>query len=84
MARYRLRDVLKHLEDNGCTLTGEGLERGLSFANSQGIGFTLPLPDGREWIDADLTDAILADRWIARAPDLKRYPDTTKKSGKKR
>lgn len=75
MARYREEDVLLFLRQHGCEYEGDRFEIGMGWYGPDGIPFTIPDPqDG--WLDADVIDQILADRWIWVGPSrMKRYAD---------
>jgi hypothetical protein len=73
MARYTLVEVLAFLDEQGCVPTGDKLDAAIPFATASGFGFILPIID-LEWVDADLTDYILANQWIVPcAHALKRH-----------
>lgn len=75
MAFYREADVLLFLERHGCEFEGDRFAIGMGWFAPDGMPFTLPdAVDG--WMDADVVDLILADRWIWTGPSpLKRYQD---------
>ncbi len=64
MARYRISDVFKFLTEQNCVPSGDRVAAGIAFVTADGHGFILPIYDP-EWIDADLVDDILANRWIS-------------------
>ena len=73
MARYRIADVFRFLNEQVCVPSGDRLSGGIAFVTPTGHGFTLPVYDA-EWIDADLVDDILANRWIVPcAHSLERF-----------
>lgn len=76
MARYRYEHLRAFLIVHGCHSEGDAFEIGMAWFNRDWMPFTLPAPiDG--WVDADVIDAILADRWVGTgAPAIQRFPDT--------
>jgi hypothetical protein len=73
MATYKVADVLAFLIKQGCKPTGDKISGGIAFETASGYGFILPIYD-RVWIDADLVDDILANRWIVPcAHHIKKY-----------
>ncbi|WP_040301264.1 hypothetical protein [Afipia clevelandensis] len=73
MARYILVEVIRFLEEQHCCPSGDKLSGGIAFETADGHGFTLPVYDN-DWIDADLVDDILSNRWIVPcAHTLKRH-----------
>jgi hypothetical protein len=75
MARYRYADLRNFLVVQGCCTEGDAFEIGTGWYTADWMPFTLPSPvDG--FVDADMVDLILADRWIGTgAPSLQRHPD---------
>ena len=75
MARYRYADLRTYLISRGCHTEGDAFEAGTGWFQPDWMPFTLPSPvDG--WVDADVVDLILADRWICvGVAPLQRYPD---------
>lgn len=76
MARYRYEHLRAFLIIHGCYSEGDAFEIGVAWYNRDGMPFTLPSPiDG--WVDADVIDLILVDRWVgAGMPSIRRYSDT--------
>lgn len=75
MAFYREADVLRFLEGVGCSFEGDRYPRGMGWITRDEMPFTLPdAEDG--WLDADVVDLILADRWVWTGPSrLRRYAE---------
>jgi hypothetical protein len=61
---YRRADVIAWLEAAGCEYRGDAFVRGLGFFGPDSIPFTLSDPDDDGWLNADIVDRIVADRWI--------------------
>lgn len=75
MARYRDAELYDLLYSIGCVFDGEETEISQVWYTGSGHVFTLPKPnDG--WLDADVIDLILADRWLPKPVGLPtRHPD---------
>jgi hypothetical protein len=75
MARYVYADLRNYLIVQGCCTEGDAFETGTGWYTADWMPFTVPSPiEG--YVDADVIDAILADRWVRTGPvPLKRYPD---------
>lgn len=75
MPWYRYEDLRALLIVRGCHTEGDVSQPVSGWFRSDWTPFTLPLPvDG--WVDADVVDVILADRWIAVGPiPLRRHFD---------
>jgi hypothetical protein len=73
MARYKIVDVFRFLEEQGCSPSGDKLSGGVAFETATGHGFALSVYDPT-WIDADLVDDIPSNLWIAScAHTFQRY-----------
>ena len=74
MAFYREADVLRFLEEAGCRFEGDRYPHGMGWITRDEMPFTLP--DAEEgWLDADVVDLILVDRWVwTGAPRIQRHP----------
>ena len=74
MARYKEADVYAFLNQHGCEYEGDRYATGQAWFTRDGHPFTIPDPVNG-YFDADVIDAIVADRWLGTGPvPLTRYP----------
>ena len=75
MARYRYEALRTFLISRGCYSEGDASALVTGWYGPDGIPFTFPIP-AEGWVDANIVDLILIDRWIWTGPmPIRRYPD---------
>ncbi|OYW67912.1 MAG: hypothetical protein B7Z40_05130 [Bosea sp. 12-68-7] len=67
MPFYREADVFAFLEQHGCEFEGDRYPHGSGWFAPDDMPFTLPDAENG-WVDADVVDLILSDRWIWTGP----------------
>ena len=63
MSRYKRAEVIAWLEAEGCEFDA-AFQTGLIFYDRTGTKFTLPDPLDDGWLDVDLVEDVLANRWV--------------------
>ena len=63
--RYVRAEIVAWLESQGCQLSGEPVPGGLAFYSPDEMPFVIPDPDDDGFLDVNLVEMVLADRWIA-------------------
>ena len=75
MPRYLYADLRNYLVAAGCYTEGDAFVIGIGWYTADGQPFTMPSPENG-YVDADVIDAILRDRWVLlRSVPLTRHPD---------